>query len=314
MTTTLLRRPVELGAGDGGAPARRAMVRWAWRLFRREWRQQLLVLALIAVAVAATILGAAIATSTRQPSDAGFGTANHLVTIPGSDPHLVADIAAIKQRFGAVDVIENQTISTGTVTTAELRAQVPNGPYGKPLLALVSGHYPSGPDEIVLTKALASTFDVRVGDNWHEAGSSRRIVGLVENPQNLADEFALVAPGQVSTPNEVTVLFDATSSSIVKAQAAGFKLPSGANLEGLPPPSSNIINPETIVLVLATFGLVFIGLVAVAGFTVMAQRRVRALGMLGAIGATDRKHSPRDGREWRSRGYRRRIHRRRAGL
>jgi putative ABC transport system permease protein len=43
------------------------------------------------------------------------------------------------------------------------------------------------------------------------------------------------------------------------------------------------------VLLLATVGLTFIGLVAVAGFTVMAQRRLRALGMVGAIGATDRQ-------------------------
>src|SRR6202011_2229065 len=35
-------------------------------------------------------------------------------------------------------------------------------------------------------------------------------------------------------------------------------------------------------------GLVFIGLVSVAGFSVMAQRRLRALGMLSAIGATGR--------------------------
>ncbi len=32
----------------------------------------------------------------------------------------------------------------------------------------------------------------------------------------------------------------------------------------------------------------FVGLIAVAGFTVMAQRRLRALGMLAAVGATDR--------------------------
>jgi hypothetical protein len=43
-----------------------------------------------------------------------------------------------------------------------------------------------------------------------------------------------------------------------------------------------------VVLVLATIGLVFVGLLAVAGFTVMAQRRLRALGILGAIGASHR--------------------------
>jgi putative ABC transport system permease protein len=39
--------PLVLGTGHGGMPARRAVVRWAWRLFRREWRQQSLVLALL---------------------------------------------------------------------------------------------------------------------------------------------------------------------------------------------------------------------------------------------------------------------------
>ena len=41
-------------------------------------------------------------------------------------------------------------------------------------------------------------------------------------------------------------------------------------------------------LALSTLGLLLVGLVAVAGFSVVARRRQRALGMLGAIGATDR--------------------------
>ena len=40
-------------AANGGLAARRAVLRWGWRLFRRDWRQQLLVLVLLAVAVAA---------------------------------------------------------------------------------------------------------------------------------------------------------------------------------------------------------------------------------------------------------------------
>jgi hypothetical protein len=62
MTSTLKDRPaMTRSASNGGAPARRAVVRWAWRLFRREWRQQLLILALVIVATAATILGSAVA-------------------------------------------------------------------------------------------------------------------------------------------------------------------------------------------------------------------------------------------------------------
>ena len=52
--------------------------------------------------------------------------------------------------------------------------------------------------------------------------------------------------------------------------------------------ASNPLNPETIVLGLATVGMLLIALVAVGGFTVLAQRRLRSLGMLGALGAADR--------------------------
>ena len=45
MSTALRERPADAGTASGGMPARRAVIRWAWRLFRREWRQQLLVLA-----------------------------------------------------------------------------------------------------------------------------------------------------------------------------------------------------------------------------------------------------------------------------
>src|SRR5215468_10003715 len=108
MTAVLAHRPLETVTTNGGGPARRAILRWAWRLFRREWRQQLLVLALLTVAVAATVIGAAIATNTpSSPNAATFGTADHMVTLPGSDPHLTGDIAAISQRFGVTQVIEN---------------------------------------------------------------------------------------------------------------------------------------------------------------------------------------------------------------
>jgi putative ABC transport system permease protein len=91
----------------------------------------------------------------------------------------------------------------------------------------------------------------------------------------------------------VTILLDTPAS----AQAAGQgnqaqafpNLPAAADVSyGAQSSSSGFITPATIVLVVAILGLVFIGLVAVAGFTVMAQRRMRALGMLSALGATER--------------------------
>ena len=60
----------------GGAPARRALVRWALRLFRREWRQHALVLALLGLAVAIAVAGAATAYNMAPRRAAVFGDEN----------------------------------------------------------------------------------------------------------------------------------------------------------------------------------------------------------------------------------------------
>jgi putative ABC transport system permease protein len=284
VSTALHDRPVEAGTSHGGVPARRAVIRWSWRMFRREWRQQTLVLALIVVALAATVVGAAVATNTPPPAGAGFGTAQDMATLPGG-PHLAGQIAVLQQQAGRVDVIENQAVAIpGSINTYDLRAQDPRGAFGQPMLSLVAGHYPAGPGQVAVTDGVAATFKLAVGDVWHQGGKARQVVGIVQNPQSLLDEFALVAPGQVSQPSRVTVLFTAprgknpasigsVSQYVVTRQDAA---------------ASNPLNPETIVLALATVGMLLIALVAVGGFTVLAQRRLRSLGMLGALGATDR--------------------------
>jgi putative ABC transport system permease protein len=247
---------------------------------RREWRQQLLILALITIAVAATFVGSAVATNTRPPAGAGFGTATDMATFPSLSPHVTAEIAALAHRFGRVDVIENETFSVpGSVTTYSLRAQNPHGAFGQPMLSLVSGHYPSGTGQVALTSGVASELHLKVGDTWRAGGSSRRVVGIVTNPQNLLDEFALVAPGRVSAPTLISVLFDAPD---VNPHSLGPNVVSRTSAA-----NTNEINPVTISLAAATLGMLLIALVGVGGFTVLAQRRLRSIGMLGAQGATD---------------------------
>jgi putative ABC transport system permease protein len=288
VTAALRERPAEARSGGGGIPARRAVTRWAWRMFGREWRQQLLILALVTVAVAATIVGAAVAVNTPPPASAGFGTATNLASFPGSDPHLASQIATLRQHFGRVDVIENQVIAVpGSVSTFALRAQDPHGAYGGPMLSLVSGRYPTGPGEVAVTRTVASAFGLKAGGVWHLDGAARRVVGIVENPQSLLDEFALVVPGQVKAPTQVTVLFDARGVPTSRNELQGlrsfgpvFAVPRSAS-------SGNVINPQTISLAAVTVGMLLIALVAVGGFTVLAQRRLRAIGMLGTQGATD---------------------------
>ena len=253
-------------------------------MFRREWRQQLLVLGMIVVAVAAIVVGSATAKDTPPAANAGFGTATDMATFQAPAPHLASQIAALRNRFHTIDVIENQTVAVpGSVNTYDLRAQNPHGRYGQPLLSLVSGHYPASPGQVAVTSGVASELHLRIGSTLTAAGVSRRVVGMVQNPQSLLDEFALVVPGQVTAPSQVTVLFDAPG---VRPHTIGPTVSTPQSIASAQ--GSNPLNPTTIVLALATVGMLLVALVSVGGFTVLAQRRLRSLGMLGALGATDR--------------------------
>ncbi len=76
---------------------------------------------------------------------------------------MASQIAALEQRFGRVDVIENQTVAVpGSINTYDLRAQNPHGPFGQPMLSLVSGHYPADPGQVAVTSGVAS--DLRPQD------------------------------------------------------------------------------------------------------------------------------------------------------
>ena len=286
-----LREPPDLAGDAGGIVARRAVVRWGWRLFRREWRQQLLVLGLLTVAVAATIWGTSAVTNVQLPNPnyPTFGTAAVQVTLPGTDPQLAADIATIAGRWGPADVIESQNIATGTTQPGQLRAENPHGHYNSPLLGLVSGTYPAGPGQAALTTQVAALYGAHVGGTWHAVGTTWRVTGIVQDPSNLADEFALVAPGQVTHPSQVIMLLGspAVQQAVSNGNAALPGIPAAAAV-AVPNIMSGGISPAVLVLVVEVLGLVFIGLVSVAGFSVMAQRRLRALGMLSAIGATER--------------------------
>jgi putative ABC transport system permease protein len=287
--STALRDPPDLDAGAGsGIVARRAVIRWAVRLFRREWRQQLLVLGLLTVAVAATIWGASVVTNAQLPDPnwATYGTAAAKATLPGSDPHLAADIAAIQRRWGPADVIESQDIATGTTQSVQLRAESPHGHFNAPLLSLVSGTYPAGPGQVALTSQVAALYGTHVGGSWRAAGTTWRVTGIVADPSNLADEFALVAPGQVRHPSQVIMLLGRAAARLATSNVTLPGVPEGT----LSVPNENVggLPQATLILVAEVLGLAFIGLVSVASFSVMAQRRLRALGMLSAIGATGR--------------------------
>src|SRR5579863_3239126 len=269
---------------NGGVPARRAVVRWAIRLLRSEWRQQLLILALITVAVGATVVAATVATNTPAPVAGVLGTAQDAASLSGSPAAVNAQIKNLESRWGRVDVIENESVQIpGTLNTFELRAQDPHGPYGGPLLSLISGQYPATASQIAVTSGVAADFHLTTGSDWTVAGTTWKVTGIVQNPQSLLDEFALVIPGQVTNPDNVTVLFDAPGASAPSLSTTTMNVTTAQTVA-----NTNEVNPETISIAAAVLGMLLIALVGVGGFTVLAQRRLRAIGMLAAQGATQR--------------------------
>jgi putative ABC transport system permease protein len=280
-----VREPVD----PGRAPAaRRALLHWGLRLLRREWKQRVIIVVLIAVATAAMILGTNVASATPgTPNASIYGTSSTLIILNGGTPHLAADIAKISKAYGPASVVDDQSLPTGIAGGADLRAQNPNAPYTGPLLSLDSGRYPTRAGQVAVTSGLARLYGLRIGSAWRLPGNggTRTVTGIVEDPSNLNDEFALVAPGQLAHPDQVRIFVGVSALSSAVSNG-GIIIPASASVS-YPEPSSSPFGPADVVLVVSVLGLVFIGLVASAAFTVMAQRRQRALGMLSSLGATE---------------------------
>jgi putative ABC transport system permease protein len=254
-------------------------------MFRREWRQQLLVLALLTVAVTAAIGSITLAYNSIPADNSDFGSANQVLSLDASDPQkLQATLDSAKKSFGTFDVIGHRSVSVpGSVETVDYRSQTPGGTYTGELLALRSGSYPVGPREVAVTDGVAEALRLEIGSTLALDGRRRTVVGIVENPSKLSDEFALVSP--LSARPEVVDLF--VHASIAEHDeftgSLGSSAYSGSMLKG----SDVSSTAETLAMFsVATVFLLLASLVAAAGFAVVAQRRLRQLGMLAAVGAT----------------------------
>lgn len=255
-------------------------------MFRREWRQQLLVVTLLAVAVAAAVGSITVVYNTGPADNAEHGSANYFLRFDGGRPgRLEADLALARKHFGTIDVIRHRSVLVpGSVEAFDIRAQDPNGPYGGELLAVRSGRYPSGPREVAVTDGLARFLRPGLGSTLELFAHRRTVVGIVENPRKLSDEFALVSPSSAGRSDSVTVLIHASRASIeslpfqwgTSTFAGSESRPKGQQADALA-----MFSVATVFLLLAS-------LVAAAGFAVVAQRRLRQLGMLAAVGATQK--------------------------
>ena len=257
-------------------------------MFRREWRQQLLVLTLLTVAVTAAIGSITLAYNSVPADNSDFGSGNQVLSLDASDPQeLQAALDSAKNTFGTFDVIGHRSVSVpGSVETLDYRSQTPGGTYTGELLALRSGSYPVGPREVAVTDGVAESLQLEIGSTLALDGRRRTVVGIVENPSKLSDEFALVSPSSAS-PEVVDLLVHASFAehdSFVGSLGDRSSSPyTGSMLKG----NDVSETAETLAMFsVATVFLLLASLVAAAGFAVVAQRRLRQLGMLAAVGAT----------------------------
>src|SRR4029450_13053642 len=174
------------GGEPGGFPPRRAVIRWSRRMFRREWRQQLLVLTMLTLAAAAAI---ASITLVYKPA-------------PADNKKSVRTIEVLRPRSVPIP---------GSVESLDYRAQDPKGVFASELLAVRQGRYPNGQREVAVTDGVAKLLRLKLGSTLALDGHGRTVVGIVENPRKLSDEFALVSPSSAGTFDAVTVLVDASS-------------------------------------------------------------------------------------------------------
>jgi putative ABC transport system permease protein len=274
-----------MSAGRRNGPARRAVVRWALRLLRREWRQHVLVITLIATTVAAALFGATTAYNLVPSHDGRFGLANFRFEINVDDQaqfdQFVSDVEAW---FGDAEVITHRSVRVpGSTAPLDIRSQHPNGVLGAPMLGVVDGRFPTARGEIALTDGSADLLHATIGDVVDVGTGQATVVGIVENPDELHQEFALTIPAPGDRPSAATILVDADDD-----QVDGFvssAAPTGWSIE--PRGSSERTAAAIGVLVAATIAMLLVTLVAAAAFVAIAQRRQRQLGLLAAAGATE---------------------------
>src|SRR5262249_27528062 len=148
-----------------------------------------------------------IAHNSLAANNGDFGSAKSILTFDGSDPQrLEAGLDSAKKSFGTLYLIGHRSVHVpGSVETLDYRSQAPGGAYGGDPLALRRGSYPRGQREVAITDGVADSLRLAIGSTLALDGHRRTVVGIVENPRKLSDEFALISPSS-ARPDRVDVL------------------------------------------------------------------------------------------------------------
>ena len=251
------------------------------RLERRQWT---LVIVLIAVAVAGGVFAVTAAINViPQTRVAEFGHGSHMIGVPGEIAEAVA--ADAKSKFAAADAVATSFVRpAGSASPVEVRAFNPDGANSAALIDLLEGRYPSAETELAVTGGLAERLGATIGDAVRLDGSDLIVTGLVENPARLSDQFVLAQPG-VFVAEEARILISGSDTE-VRAFLDGWT-GSGLWQQRI---DDNSRTATAIALTVAMAGILLeVGLLVISVVTMLAQRRLRQLGLLAAIGANRRQ-------------------------
>jgi putative ABC transport system permease protein len=278
--TTLAHRETPRGPAHGGVAARRALVHWAWRLFRREWRQQILVVTLLAVAVAAAIGSVTVASNSGadRSNEAEFGSADQLLSLDGGNPRaLAATLRGLRQQYGTIDIIGHRSLASPVPSSRSSSVLVTRaGPYGgapcNPPRQL-----PDGRDQVAVATASPTCSGSRSETQPRRPSPDRR-----RNRREPRRSERRGSPSSLRRPPGRRPRHRLGE----KRRIAPDMAPGGRRQQSI----RGNDNPadELLMFSVATVFLLLASLIAAAGFAVIAQRRLRQLGMLAAIGATEK--------------------------
>jgi len=198
------------------------------------------------------------------------------------------------------DVSADRRLEAGGATTSvTVRALDHTDPLAEGLYRQAAGRAATGPDEVVVTAALAARLSLEIGDQLTLVGepSGRTVVGEVADQSSRASLTVLLpsgqAPGDLSTgaPRRrllVDVPGQLEWSDVEAANAVGVFVEPRRPVPGAPaePDSGGQGDTETIAAVGLVVGMALLEVVLLAGpaFAVGAKRSRRQLALLAATG------------------------------
>jgi len=287
--------------------ARLALLRWVARVVRQEWKQHALVVGMVAFGIALATLLLTTSVRAQEPPETFYYGADSTVVVQLNGEWNEAAFDGLQRDFEAVATEHRDVefvVDGSYLDDLRLTATNPAGALVEPRFDLVNGSWPADGEVALTTKAIDRLQEERdvalvIGDIVELDGSNYVISGVYEDPTNLGDRAALMPPTSLPAWNNVKVLFGPAPTEARSAFAALGVDSSAQARDGAPLITyvenrferTNKSDSETAFqsYVGATVICLLIAILASAGFTVLAQRRTRQLGMLSAMGAAPRR-------------------------